>query len=48
MVDLAGQPHFFIEVAVGFAISGTVGLVIGEAILTGTDIAIGFFGLSLW
>ena len=40
VIDLVGQPRFFVGAAIGLAISG--------AILTGMDIAIGFSGLSLW
>ena len=35
-----------VELAVG--LSGAEGLVIGGALLTGTDVAVGFFRLSLW
>ena len=45
---LASQPRFFVRTAVGLAINGMMGLAIGEAILTGTNVAIGFFGLFLW
>ena len=31
-----------------FAISEAMGLAIGGAVSTGTDVAVGFFGLSLW
>ena len=48
VVDLAGQPHFFVGAAVGLGISGAVGLAIDGAVLTGTDVAVGFSGLSLW
>ena len=48
VVDLADRPRFFVEAAVGLAISEVVGLAIDKAILIGTDVAIGFFGLSLW
>ena len=47
MVVLAGQPRFFVKAAVGLGIGGAVGLAINRAILTGTDIAISFSGLSL-
>ena len=47
MVVLAGQSYFFVRAAVGLAISGVVGLAIGGAVLTGTDVTIGFSGLSL-
>ena len=32
----------------GLAICRAVGLAINEAVSTGTDIAVGFFGLSMW
>ena len=48
VVDLAGQPRFFVRAAVGLAISKAMGLAISEAILTKTNITIGFSGLSLW
>ena len=47
VVVLVGRPRFFVEAAVGLAIGGAVGLAIGEAVLMGTDIAVGFSGLSL-
>ena len=47
-MDLAGQPRFFVGAAVGLVIGGAVGLAIGGAVLTGTDVAVGFSGLSLW
>ena len=48
MVVLAGQPCFFIEIAVGFTISGAVDLAIGEAVSMERDVAVGFSGLFLW
>ena len=48
MVNLAGQPHFFVGAAVGLGIGGAVGLVVDGAVSTGTDVAVGFSGLSLW
>ena len=48
VVILADQPRFFVGAVVGLAIGGVVGLAIGEVVLTGTDIAVGFSGLSLW
>ena len=48
VVDLAGRPRFFVGVAVGLVIGGAVGLAISGAVSTGTDVAVGFFGLSLW
>ena len=47
VVDLADWPYFFIGAIVGLAIGGAVGLAINGAILTGADIAVGFFRLSL-
>ena len=47
VVDLADWPHFFDEAAVGFAIGRAIGLAISGAVLTGTNIAIGFSRLSL-
>ena len=48
MVDLASQPHFFIRAVVNLDISRIIGLAIGRAISTGSDITIGFSKLSLW
>ena len=48
MVDLIGRLRFFVGAAMGLGIGGAVGLAINGAILIGTDIAISFFGLSLW
>ena len=48
VVDLAGRPRFFIGAAMGLGIGGVVGLAVGGAVLTGTDVAVGFFELSLW
>ena len=48
MVDLAGQPRFFVGVAVGLGIGGAVGLAVDRAVSTGTNVAVGFSGLSLW
>ena len=47
VVNLAGQPRFFVGVTIGLGIGGAVGLVIGGAVSTGTDVAVGFSGLSL-
>ena len=47
-MDLADRPRFFVRTVMGLNISRAVGLAIGRAILTGIDITIGFFGLSLW
>ena len=43
VMDLASRPCFL---AVG--LGGADGLAIGGAVLTGSDIAVGFSGLSLW
>ena len=48
VVDLAGQLRFFVGAAVGLGIGRAVGLAVGGAVLIGTNIAVGFFGLSLW
>ena len=52
VVDLIGQSHFhFVRIFVmdfTIGLGGAESLAIGEAILTETDIAIGFFELSLW
>ena len=48
VVDLAGRPRFFVGATVGLVIGGAVGLAIGGAVSTGTDVAVGFSGLSLW
>ena len=46
-MDLASRLRFFIGAAMGLGIGRIVGLAIGGAILTGIDVAIGFFKLSL-
>ena len=48
VVDLVGRPRFFVEAIVSLAIGRVVYLVIGEAVSTETDVAVGFSGLSLW
>ena len=48
VMDLVGQPRFFIGAAMSLVIDGMVGLAIGGAVSTGTDVAVGFSGLSLW
>ena len=48
VVDLTDWPRFYIRAAIGLGIDKVVGLAIGGTISTGTDIAVGFFGLSLW
>ena len=47
VVVLADQLRFFVRVTVSFAIGRAVGLAVGEAVLIGTNIAIGFSWLSL-
>ena len=47
MINLANRPHFFIRAAMGLGIGRAVGLAIGGAVLTGTDVAVGFSGLVL-
>ena len=46
----ADRPCFFVGAVVGLAISlgRADGLVIGKAVLTGADVAVSFYGLSLW
>ena len=48
MVDLVNRPHFFIKAVMGLDISKVVCLAISRVVLMETNIAIGFFGLSLW
>ena len=50
VVDPTSQLCFrFIRMSMGgIGIGGPVGLAIGGAVLTGVDIAIGFFRLFLW
>ena len=48
VVVLAGRSRFFIGASMGLTIGGAVGLAISGDVSTGTDIAVGFFGLSLW
>ena len=47
VVDLAGQPYFFVGAIMGLSISRAVGLAIGGVVSTGTDVAVGFSRLSL-
>ena len=47
VMDLASQPQLFVRAIMGLGIDEMVGLAIGGAILTGTNIAIGFSELSL-
>ena len=39
---------FFVRTIMGLGIGGVVGLVIGGTVLTGTNVAVSFFELSLW
>ena len=48
VVVLACRPRFFVGAAMGLAISEAMGLAIGGAVSMGTDVAVGFSGLSLW
>ena len=47
VVDLAGQPRFFVKATLGLDIGKIVSLAIGRAVLIGTDIAVSFFILFL-
>ena len=47
VVDLVDQPYFFDRAAMSLGIGEIVDLVIGGAILTRTNITIGFFRLFL-
>ena len=47
VINLAGQPCFFVRAVVFFAIGGAMGLVIDGAVLMKTNVAIGFSGLFL-
>ena len=54
VMDLINRLCFFVGIAVGpagwlcFFVSAAIGLAIDRAVLTGREIAIGFFELSLW
>ena len=57
MVDPIGRPRFFVGAAVDLpgrpcflavGLGGADGLAIGGAVSTGSDVAVGFSGLSLW
>ena len=50
VIDLAGQPHFFIRATISliFDLDRAVNLAIDRIILRKTNIAIGFFELFLW
>ena len=48
MVVLASRPRFFVGAAVGLAIGRVVGLAVDGVVLIETNVAISFFGLSLW
>ena len=46
-MDLAGQLYFFIKTVVSLDISEAIDLAIDRAVLSRTDITIGFSGLFL-
>ena len=46
-MDLADRPYFFVRATMSLDINGTVGLAIGEAVSTETDIVVGFSELFL-
>ena len=57
MVDPTGRPRFFVGAAVDPAsrprflavgLDGVDGLAIGGDVSMGSDVAVGFFGLSMW
>ena len=48
VVDLVGQSRSFVRAAVGLSIGEVVGLAISKIVLTEMNVAVGFFGLSLW
>ena len=47
IVDLENRSRFDVEAAIDFIIGRVISLAIGKAILTETNVAIGFFRLSL-
>ena len=47
MIDLTGRPRFFVGAIVGLVIDGAVSLAIGAAVLTETNVIVGFFRLFL-
>ena len=57
VMDLTGWPRFFVGAAMdpvgwprflAIGLGGADGLAIGGAVSTGSDVAVGFSGLSLW
>ena len=54
VVDPISQPRFFVGAVMGpaswprFFIGACVSLAIGRAVLTGREVAVGFFGIFLW
>ena len=46
-VDPAGRPRFGAVVGLAIGLGGADGLAIGGVVSTGSDIAVGFSGLSL-
>ena len=48
VVNLASRPRFGAVVGLAVGLGGADGLAIGGAILTGSHVAAGFSGLSLW
>ena len=48
VVDPAGRPRFGGVVGLAICLGGADGLIIGRAVSTGSDVANGFSGLSLW
>ena len=47
VMDLAGQPRFYVGAAMGLDIDRIVGLAINKVVSTEMDVVIGFFELSL-
>ena len=47
-VDPVGWPRFGAIVGLAVGLGGADGLAIGGTVSTGSDVAVGFFGLSLW
>ena len=48
VVDPIGRPCFGAVVGLTIGLGGADGLAIGGAVSTGSDVAVGFSGLSLW
>ena len=48
VVNLAGQSHFFVRIAISLAFGGTMGLIIDEIVSMEINITVGFFELFLW